>query len=166
MHAVGRIQADALAVRRGGIVHHLIHVRRAEILAGAAEFFHASFIADVGIVDDQVCGLVFFMLGAGVIEVGELVEGELAIALRRTDQVGFRAAIGGKSSQQASSSLWPGCEGTRLRRPPPKNCLKAGIKHARDQPLLESLMEVAHRPEFFLDPTGLNALLEFAESRF
>ncbi len=35
MHAVGGVQADALAIRRGGVVDHLVHVRRTEILARA-----------------------------------------------------------------------------------------------------------------------------------
>ena len=85
VHAVRRVQADAFAVRLRRVVHHLVDVRRTEILARAAEFFHAARVADVGVVNDQVRGLVFFVLRAGVVEVGELVEGQLAVALRRAD---------------------------------------------------------------------------------
>ena len=41
-------------------------------------------------------GLVLFVLGAGVIEIGELVEGELAVAFGGAEQVGFGAAVGGQ----------------------------------------------------------------------
>ena len=39
--------------------------------------------------------LIFFMLGTGMIEVGELVKGQLAVALRRTEQILFGPAVGG-----------------------------------------------------------------------
>ena len=103
-----------------GVVDHLVHVGRTEILARAAEFFHAARVADVGVVNDQVRGLVFFVLGAGVIEVGELVERQLAIALGRTDEMGFVAAVGGQARQASSCagirrSRDSGCAG-RVRR--------------------------------------------------
>ena len=41
-------------------------------------------------------GLIFFVLGAGMIEVGEFVESELAIALGGAEHVRFRASIGGQ----------------------------------------------------------------------
>ena len=53
---------------------------------GLAVFLHAARVADVRVVDDQVRRLVFFVLRAGVIEVGELVEGQLAVALGRAKQ--------------------------------------------------------------------------------
>ena len=96
MHAVRRVQADALAVRLGGVVDHLVHVGRTEILARVAEFFYAARVADVGVMNDQVRGLVFFVLGAGVVEVGELVEGQLAIAFGGADEMGFVAAVRGQ----------------------------------------------------------------------
>ena len=94
--AIRWIQADAFAVGLRAVVHHLVNIRRTEILARVAEFFHAARVADIGVVNDQVRGLVFFVLGAGVVEVGELVEGQLAIAFRRTEQVGFVAAVRGQ----------------------------------------------------------------------
>ncbi len=96
VHAVRGIQADALAMGRGFVVHHLVDVRGAEILARAAKLFHATLIADVGVLNQQVRRLIFFMLGAGMIEVGEFVEGELAIALCRAKHVCLRASIGGE----------------------------------------------------------------------
>src|SRR5258706_4188685 len=55
VHAVGGIQADAPAVGRGRVVQHLVDVGRTEILAGAAELFHATLTADLRIADDQMC---------------------------------------------------------------------------------------------------------------
>ena len=81
MDAIRRIQADALAVGLRGVLDHLIDVGRTEILAGVAELFHATRVADVGVVNDEMRGLVFFMFRAGVIEICELVESELAVAL-------------------------------------------------------------------------------------
>src|ERR1022692_3213021 len=79
--AIGRVQADALAVGLGRIVDHFVDIGGAEILAGTAEFLHAARVANTRVVDNQVRGLVFFVLGAGVVEVGELVEGKFAVAL-------------------------------------------------------------------------------------
>src|SRR5437588_1458510 len=81
VHAVRWIQADALSVGLRGVINHFVNIRWAEVLARAAELFYAALIANVGVVDDQMRGLIFFMLRAGIIKVGELVEGELAIAL-------------------------------------------------------------------------------------
>src|SRR5271157_589887 len=38
--------------------------------------------------------------------------------------------------------------------------LNASMKHAGEEAVLESLVEVAHRPQLGLDPTSLNAVLE------
>ena len=96
MYAIRRVQADALAVGLSSVVHHFVHVRRAEILARAAKFFYAARVANVGIVNHEVRGLVFFVLCAGVVEVGELVKGQLAVAFGGTEKMGFVTAIGGQ----------------------------------------------------------------------
>ena len=75
MHAVRWIQTDAFSIRLRRVIDHLVHVSWTEILARAAEFFYAARVANVGVVNDQVRGLVLFMLGAGMIEIGELVKG-------------------------------------------------------------------------------------------
>ena len=51
--------------------------------------------------DDQVRGLIFFVLRARVVEVGELVESELAVALCGAEDVGFGAAVGRQLGQMA-----------------------------------------------------------------
>src|SRR5439155_3276389 len=93
VHTVRWIQADALAVRRSGIIEHLVNISRAEVLARTAVFADAPRLANVRVVDDQVRGLILFMLRAGMVEVSEFVECQLAITLCVTEKMGFRAAI-------------------------------------------------------------------------
>ena len=93
MHAVRWVQADALAIRLRRVVQHLVNIGRTEVLAGAAEFFYAALVADIRVVNDEVRGLIFFMLRARVVEIGQFVESEFAVALCRPKDVGFRAAI-------------------------------------------------------------------------
>src|SRR5271165_6819816 len=82
VHTVRRIQVDLQTAWRVGGFDHLIDTGRAEVLARIAEFLHATLIANVRVTDDQVPRLIFLMLRAGVIDVGELVESELTVAFR------------------------------------------------------------------------------------
>src|SRR3974377_1304498 len=93
VHAVGRVQVDLHAARRVAGFDHLINARRTEILAGVAVLLHAALIADRGIADDQVCGLVLLVLRSGIIDVGQFVESQLAVTLGRANYVGLGAAI-------------------------------------------------------------------------
>src|SRR5207237_4692077 len=99
VHAIGRIQADTFAVRSTRVVQHFVNVRRTEMLAWTTEFFDAAAVAHIGVANHQVRGLVFFMPGAGMIEVGKFVECKFAIALKWTDQMSFRATVSGQLSQ-------------------------------------------------------------------
>ncbi len=92
MYAVRWIQADALAVGLGWVIHHFINVGRAEVLAGAAEFLHAARVANIRIVNHQMRRLIFFMLRAGVIQISQLIESQLAVALRRAEILRFFCA--------------------------------------------------------------------------
>ena len=76
VNAVGGVQVNLLAAV---FLHHFVHGGRAEVLAGVAELDGAAVVADVGVVDQQVRRLVFLVLGRRVKDVGEPVEGELAI---------------------------------------------------------------------------------------
>src|ERR1700739_3854585 len=67
VYAVRWIQMNYLALGRGSVFFHLINVGGAEILAGIAELSDATRVADIGVMDDQVRRLIFFMLGAGVV---------------------------------------------------------------------------------------------------
>src|SRR6266853_4338369 len=99
VNAIRRVQANALRVGLSGVVNHFVDIGRAEILARVAEFFYAARIADVGVVNDEMSGLVLFMLGAGVVEVGELVESQFAVAFGRTDQASAVAALRGQFAE-------------------------------------------------------------------
>src|SRR5438874_10900659 len=52
--AVGGIQVNLFAVGHVCGFHHFINVGRAEILAGVAELHHATSVADIGVMDDQM----------------------------------------------------------------------------------------------------------------
>ena len=93
MHTVRWVQADAFAIRLRRVVQHLVNIGRTEVLAGAAEFFYAALVADIRVMNDEVRGLIFFVLRARVVEIGQLVESKLAVALCRPKDVGLRAAI-------------------------------------------------------------------------
>ena len=152
MHAVGRIQADALAVRLTGVLDHFVDVRRTEILARTAKFLHAARVADVGVVDDKMRRLVFFMLGAGVVEIGELIEGELAVALGRAKQMRFSASVRRQISQVAHV-LVSGCRRiTVAQASSAGHHLQSGVQHSCIHSVCEPLMQVAHFPQFFFDP--------------
>src|SRR6266446_7103944 len=64
VNAVGGVEADALALGRSRVVQHFVDICRTEILARAAELFHATLIADVCVVDNQMRRLILFMLRA------------------------------------------------------------------------------------------------------
>src|SRR3974390_3693782 len=93
VYAVGRVQVDLYAAWRVTGFDHLINARRTEILAGVAVLLHAALIADRGIADDQVCGLVLFVLRSGIIDVGQFVESQLTVTLGSVNYVGLGAAI-------------------------------------------------------------------------
>ena len=85
MHAVRWIEADALAIRLLGVVHHLIDICGTKLLARTAILFYAFRVADVGVVNHQMRRLVLLVLGTGVIEIGELIKGEFTVALSGAD---------------------------------------------------------------------------------
>ena len=78
MHAIRRINFQFL---RGSLFHHFIDGRGAKILTGIAKFLHAFCRTDIQILHFQVAGLILFMPRAGVIDVGEPIERQLAVAL-------------------------------------------------------------------------------------
>jgi len=113
---------DLLAAGNVRRLDHLVDIRRAEVLARIAELGDAAGVADIGVVDDQMRGLVFFVLSARVIQIGELVEGEFAIALHRTKELGAFPSIWRKLSR-CFISLCPARAEYRAYRPrPPVIC--------------------------------------------
>ena len=89
MHTVGRVQPQLFAPFG---FDHLIDRRRTKILARVAVLGYAAVGANVSILDQQVDGLVFLVAGAGVVDVGHLVEGQRAVGLdwRRLRRRKFR----------------------------------------------------------------------------
>ena len=55
------------------------------MLARTAEFFDAAAVAHIGIANYQVRGLIFFVSGAGMVEVGKFVESKFAVAFEWTE---------------------------------------------------------------------------------
>src|SRR5262249_48909932 len=96
---------DLLADQRAGGFFHLVYIRRTEILAGIAILLHAASVADVGIGNDQVGRLIFFMLGAGVVKVCELVKGQFAVAFGFADDLRAFSAVSRKLVQMLHSRV-------------------------------------------------------------
>ena len=112
--------------------------------------------------NDQVRRLIFFVLGAGVIEVGELVESQLAIAFGGTNEVRFIAAVRGEFGQflQVLVSRSRGIAGAQAASA--GELLQAGVDHAAPESMLESLVEVADLPELVFDPARFHSPLKIA----
>ena len=72
-------------------VDHLVDGRGTKILAGIAEFADAAVAANIRLEHDEMARLVFFVARAGVIDVGEAVEGEHAVALEARRLIDERA---------------------------------------------------------------------------
>ena len=62
MHAVRRVQMDFLSLRCIGCLDHFVHVRRAEVLARTAILLNATRVADVGVMNYEMRGLILFVL--------------------------------------------------------------------------------------------------------
>ncbi len=61
MDAVGEVDMDLLTFRP---VHHLVHRRRAEMLARIAKFLHTTMVTNIRIADHQVHRLVILVTRA------------------------------------------------------------------------------------------------------
>src|SRR5579859_7492909 len=165
VNAVRRIQADALAVGLARVVYHFVDICGAEILAGAAEFLHTTLVANVSVVNDQVRRLVFFVLRARVIQIGQLIECQLAITLRRADDVPLRSSVRRQLGKLLHALVSRHSGVAIAQAAAAADHLQSGMDHARVHPMLKSLMQVAHLPQLFFDPAGFHFLLELAEAR-
>ncbi len=165
MYAVRWIQTDALAVGLARVVDHFVDVGWTEILARAAVFLHALCIADIRIVDDEMRRLVLFVLRAGVIKIGQLVEREFAIPFCGAEQMGFGTAVRGEIGELLHMRVSSFCGITIAQAAAAGNHLQSGVEHAGKHTVFEPLMQVANFPELLLDPAGFDFLLELAEHR-
>src|SRR5438309_6775693 len=94
VHAVGRIEVNLLATGDVGSLDHLVDIGRAKIATGIAIFSHTAGVTDIRVVNDQMSRLIFFVFGAGMIKIGELVESNSAITLGEAKQLCSTTAIG------------------------------------------------------------------------
>src|ERR1700679_2432518 len=69
------LQLGAVFIR-----HHFVHGGGTKILAGVAVFADAAVATDVRLENYEVARLIFFVARSGMIDVGEAIEGEFAVA--------------------------------------------------------------------------------------
>ena len=103
----------------------------------------------------QMAGLIFFVARAGVIDVGEAIEGEFAVAF---ETLGRGMAIdlvivlvAGFDAHRIDEAATAGDE------------LQAGVEEAAVESVFEGLVEIADGPEFFLDVACFDFFREGAE---
>ena len=125
MDAVRSIQVNLLRGRNISGLHHFVDVGGAEMLAGIAEFGDTARVADIRIVNHQVRRLIFLMAGPRVIEVRQLVEGELAIALEIAEQMAFRPAFAATVASRYSKAVLSGS--SAITRPPPTLAMASAV---------------------------------------
>ena len=102
--------------------------------------------------NDKVRRLIFFMLGARMIKVGELIESKLAIAFRRAEQMSFVAAVRGQLGKLLHV-LMAGRAKVSIAQPPAAcELLNSSVEQTRKESILESLMKVADFPKLLFDP--------------
>ena len=63
------------------VQHHLVNRGGTKVLAGVAVFADAAVTANIGLENNQVAGLIFFVARSGMIDVCQAVKGEFAVAL-------------------------------------------------------------------------------------
>ena len=95
VHAVGGVDFQT---SHAFFLDHLVDRRRAEILAGISVLGDASAHADVGIEHVQMARLIFLMARTGIVDVGEAIESELAVALK--------ARRGGSGRGDGAAGTW------------------------------------------------------------
>src|ERR1700683_828595 len=64
------------------IGHHFVYRGGTKILAGVSVFADAAVAANIRLENDEVAGLIFVVARSGMIDVGEAVESELAVAAK------------------------------------------------------------------------------------
>ena len=105
-------------------------------------------------------GLVLVVLRAREVDVGELVEGERAIPLRRGG-LAVRMRLGELAHALVAGKVAPPVAGEIAAA---QRDLDAGVEQAGEQAVLESLVEVAHAPELGGGPRVLDAPLVAGEA--
>ena len=152
VNAIRKIDFQFLA---GAVFDHFVDGGGAKILAGIAVFFDALCCANVQVSDVEMAGLIFLVARAGVIDVGEAVEGEFAVAGKARDGgsavdffVGFVAGVRGHGIDEAASA---------------GDLLEGRVEKAGELAVSEALMKITDLPQFFFDVAGFDFGLVGAE---
>jgi hypothetical protein len=136
------------------VERHLVDGSGTKILARVAVLADAAVAADIRIEYVQVAGLIFVVPRAGMIDVGEAVEGEFAVAFEPRRLIDER--IG---AMQLLVVEVAGLGVHRIHKAAaPADKLKAGKKKAFPKAIVKRLMKIPDFPQFIAEP----ALIDFA----
>src|SRR5438105_15235143 len=110
--AVHEIRSVDFQLRRAaGFLHYFIDGRRTKILAGIAVFDDAIRRTDVGVGNMKMTRLILFVARSRMVDVGEAIEGEFAIAREALGRgagvdffVGFMAGVWAQGVDQAAGA--------------------------------------------------------------
>src|SRR5207237_9621344 len=118
------------------------------VVSGFAVFGGAFCGADVWFRDSRVAGLILFVARSGMIDVGEAIESQFAIALETFGRraavdlfVGFVAGVRAHGINQAAAT---------------GDLLERGVNESGKHPVREGLVKIANVPELFFDVTLLD----------
>src|SRR5580704_18993780 len=117
--------------------HRLVDGRRAEVSARISVLDGAAVATDVRVRNDQMARLILFVHRAAVVHVGQLIEGQHVIDLRARRLLGSPSRLlhprGAGFARQLIDEAESGAAGDRG---------EAGVDQSRQQPVMESLVEV------------------------
>ena len=134
--------------RRGTFLRHLIHRRRTKILAGISVLLHAFRRADIQIVNFQMAWLIVIMPRAGVIDIRQSIERQLAVAFKslwRGPAIDFAVRL-----ISCVRAHWIN------ESAPAGDLLERAWNKPAEHSVLERLMEIPHLPQLFFDVTLLD----------
>src|SRR5438046_504594 len=97
VYAVGEVHRDLFCAGHIGSLNHFVNFGGTEVLARIAVLDSTACVADVSVMDDEVHRLIVIVLSARMIDIGELIEGELAITLDGAEHVLASVATGRKN---------------------------------------------------------------------
>src|SRR5215470_17848953 len=157
MNAVGEVDLEMPSL---AVVRHLINRRGTEELTRITVLLRTSRMTDIRLQDVQVTRLILVMCGAGIVNVGQLIESKFAIerglAYRRNMSIVIRA--------QLAHARVPRPVPIPVMQPPPTGYhLQARMDHPQEKAVFKCLMEVPDLPQLFLDPALFHKLPKAAQ---
>jgi hypothetical protein len=133
MDTVGKIYLQSSA--GFSLFNHLVDISRTEILAGVAVFSPAPVNTDTRIRHSKMARLILGMLGPRIVNIGQLVEGKLAVR----PQIGIPIAT---EESDALNVLVTGVDRKPPRKPSPRYCRYTFDHHSKVAAAVEGLMEI------------------------